>query len=207
MTIRKGQEWGSLTVAAAAMATVSSNAELRAMVEAARKNGSDITTVGLLGGDLMRTLGGSAQVSRFTSGEQVPHLPIDLVHVVADGSREGWFAAHLVARHTWWRGQIVAAMNAQFINMWDVAPRCHPNDGLVDLVTANATMNLQQRWLARSRLRLGTHVPHPLITTRQLATASLDLPGKTPLWLDGQRWGSARHVQITVEPDAFVVVV
>ena len=207
MTIRKGHEWGSLAVAAAAMATVSSNAELRAMVEAARKNGSDIATVGLLGGDLMRTLGGSAQVSRFTSGEAVPHLPIDVVHVVADDAREGWFAAHLVARRTWWHGQLVAAMNAQFINTWDVAPRCHPNDGLVDLVTARSTMNLQQRWLARSRLPLGTHVPHPLITTRQVASVSLDLPSNTPLWLDGQRWGSARHVQITVEPDAFVAVV
>ena len=207
MTIRKGQEWGTLAVASVGMATVSSNAELRALVEAARKSGSNIATVGLLGGDLMRTLGGSAQVSRFSSGEPVPHLPIDLVHVVADESREGWFAAHLVARHTWWHGQIVAAMNAQFMNTWDVAPRCHPNDGLVDLVTASVTMNLQQRWLARSRLPLGTHVPHPLITTRQLAGVSLDLPSKTPLWLDGERWGSARHVQITVEPDAFVAVV
>lgn len=207
MTIQKGQEWGSLVVASSTMVTVSSNAELRAIVEAARKNGSDIATVGLLGGDLMRTLGGSAQVSRFTTGGPVPHLPIDVVHVVADGSREGWFAAHLVARRSWWHGQVVAAMNAQFINMWDVAPRCHPNDGLVDLVTASASMNFQQRWLARSRIRLGTHVPHPLITTRQLSSVSLDLPSKTPLWLDGQRWGSARHVQLTVEPDAFVAVV
>jgi hypothetical protein len=207
MTIRKGQEWGSLAVASTAMVTVSSNAELRALVETARKGGGDIATVGLLGGDLMRTLGGSAQPSRFTSGEPVPHLPIDLVRVVTDDSREGWFAAHLVARHSWWRGQIVAGMNAQFINTWDVAPRCHPNDGLVDLVTAPSTMNLQQRWLARSRLPLGTHVPHPLITTRQVASVVLDLPGKTPLWLDGQRWGSARRITITVEPDAFVAVV
>ena len=207
MTIRKGQEWGSIAKPLNDVQTIASNHELRALIEAARGVGDAIPTVGLLGGDLMRTLGGSAEASRFCSGDPVPHLPVDVVHVVADHTREGWFVAHLLARHSWWHGQLLAAMNAQFLGKWDVSPRCHPNDGLVDIVTVAAEMRLQQRWMARSRAALGTHVPHPLITIKQCSSVTLEFERHTPLWLDGARWGSARHLQLVVEPDAFVACV
>ncbi len=207
MTIRKGQQWGSMAVPPSDLTTVSSNSELRAAVQAARVSNTMLPVIALLGGDLMRTIGGTADATRLRSGDLVPHLPIDVVRVRVDDSREGWFVAHLVARRSWWRGRIVAAMNAQFISSWDVAPRAHPNDGLVDVVNVSAEMGLQQRWMARSRIRLGTHVPHPLITIDPRASMTIDLTRSTALWLDGERWGSGRHLQLDVEPDAFVVCV
>jgi hypothetical protein len=207
MTIRKGHDWGSIARPSSFLPVVSSDWELRSVVEAARRNAASIPTMGLIGGDLMRTVGGSGDVSRLRSGEAVPHLPIDVVHVVADDDREAWFVAHLVARRSWWHGQLVAAMNAQYIGTWDVSPRGHPNDGLLDIVTVSSKMTVQQRWMAHRRIAVGAHLPHPLISVQQRATTSIEFDRVTPLWLDGQRWGSARTVRLTVESDAFVACV
>ena len=207
MTIRKGQQWGSMVVPGPGMLTVRSDAELRALVLADRSNGKPLPVIGLLGGDLMRTLGGTGDAARLRGDEPIPHLPIDVIHVATDDGRQTLLVAHLVARRSWWRGPLTAVMNAQFISRWDVAPRSHPNDGRFDLVTASADLGLQQRWLARSRLLLGTHVPHPLITIRQHDQATVDLGNKRRLWVDGQRWGSARSLDLSVEPDALIVCV
>lgn len=207
MTIRKGEEWGSVRAPDSTITVVHSDAELRRLVLASRLGGAPLPLIGLVGGDLMRTLGGRGDATRFRSGEPIPHLPVDIVTVTADEARESVFVAHLVARRTWWWGQITAVMNAQFVGANDVAPRSHPNDGRIDIVTALPELGLQQRWMARSRVRLGTHVPHPLITVRQQATTTLDLPHVTPLWLDGERWGSGRQLLLTVQPDALTVCV
>jgi len=207
MTIRKGEQWGSMVVPGPGMLVVRSDAELRSLVLADQTKGRLHSVVGLLGGDLMRTLGGTGDASRLRGTEPIPHLPIDIVRVRADDGRETVLVAHLVARRSWWRGPLTAVMNAQFIGRWDVAPRAHPNDGRIDLVTASADLGLQQRWLARSRLLLGTHVPHPLITIRQHDRATVDLGNRRRLWVDGQRWGSTRSLELTVEPDALIVCV
>jgi hypothetical protein len=212
MTIRKGQEWGQLVAPAQGMRTVASDAELRDLVLECRASGQPLPVVGLLGGDMMRTIGGSGDASRFARSEPIPHVPVDLVAVVADEDRRSWFVSHLVARRSawaggWWIGRATVAMNAQFLGRWDVAPRSHPNDGRVDVVIVDAALTLQQRWLARRRLPLGTHVPHPAITIKPQAAATLDLGRSLPVHLDGRPWGTARTLQLNVEPDALVVCV
>jgi hypothetical protein len=203
MTIRKGEQWGTLATPPTDLSIARSDAELRTM--ALRDDPPSV--IGLLGGDVMRTLGGLSDESRLAGAAPIPHLPIDAVRVRVDDERETVFVAHLVARASWWRGAIVAFMNAQFRGSWDVAPRSHPNDGKVDIVTVDPSMSLQQRWLARSRVRLGTHVPHPLITVTQRSQFTIDLVRSMPLWVDGERWGSGRHIELSVEPDALVVCV
>ncbi len=56
-------------------------------------------------------------------------------------------------------------MNAQWIGSWDVAPRSHPNDGLLD--RCEGDLSLDDRWKARGRLPSGTHVPHPGIAEQR----------------------------------------
>jgi diacylglycerol kinase family enzyme len=107
----------------------------------------------------------------------------------------------------WWRGPIVAMMNAQYLGRWDVAPRSHPNDGRVDVVSVDAAFGVGDRWKARSRLPLGTHLPHPAITTRQVTSHRWDLGPSTRLWVDGIDLGRVRALTADVEPDAFTVVV
>ncbi len=99
-------------------------------------------------------------------------LPVDLGSVLIDGVHH-WFTAHLVARRSWWRGPVVAVMNAQFRGAWNVAPKGHPNDGRLDVL--EASMATTERLKARARLRSGSHVPHPDIRERRVTAVQLDL--------------------------------
>jgi hypothetical protein len=202
VTIKKGEEWGERGRLPTDAVVVRSDAEARAVVERARRAGEPLPPLGLLGGDLCRTLGGSGDEHRLRSGEAAL-LPVDLGSVLVDG-RLHWFVAHLVARKGWWRGRIYAAMNAQFLGRWDVAPRSHPNDGLLD--TFDVTMTMGERLKARSRLPSGAHVPHPAIKERRVGAAQLDADG-LEVFLDGQSLGPARTLSIRIEPDALLCVV
>jgi hypothetical protein len=181
---------------------VRSDAEARAVVTEARRAGEPVPVLGLLGGDLCKALGGTGDEARLREGGVV--LPIDLGAVLVDG-RLHWFVAHLVARRGWWRGRIVAAMNAQHLGDWDVAPRGHPNDGKLDVLDAD--LPLGDRWKARSRLRTGSHVPHPAIRERHVAAIQVDLEPGMRVWLDGEPLGPARSLAIRVEADALRCVV
>ena len=203
MTIRKGEPWGEPGRLPDDGVVVRSDAEARADVTAARRAGATPPVLGLLGGDLCRAVGGAGDEARLRSGGGVV-LPVDLGAVLVDG-RLHWFVAHLVARRGWWRGRIVAAMNAQHLGSWDVAPRGHPNDGRLDVLDGD--LPLGQRWQARRRLATGTHVPHPGIEERHVAALQVELAPGTKVWLDGEPLGVARTLSIRVEPDALRCVV
>ena len=202
MTIKKGEAWGERGALPAGAVTVHSDAEARAVVERARRAGEPVPPLALLGGDLCRTLGGSGDEERLQSGDAAL-LPVDLGSVLIDG-RLHWFVAHLVARKGWWRGRIYAAMNAQYLGRWDVAPRGHPNDGILD--TFDVTMSTGERLKARSRLVAGAHLPHPGIKEQRVSAVQVDVGG-LDVWLDGQRLGPARALSLRIEPDALLCVV
>jgi hypothetical protein len=205
VTVRKGEAWGEAGGLPPGGVVVASDAEARAVVEAARRAGDPVPALGLVGGDLCRTLGGRGDRARIEGGGGV-WTPVDLGSVLVDG-RHHWFVAHVVARRSWWRGRVVAAMNAEFLGPWDVAPRAHPGDGLLDVLDASASLPLADRWRARRRLRAGAHVPHPDIAVSRRGAVQIDLDAPTPVWLDGERVGEARHLSIRLEPDALVCVV
>lgn len=204
MTIRKGEEWGTVGPLPAGTVRVRSDAELHEIVNSARRGGDAPPPVALLGGSVMRAVGGTGDEGRLHG--DVAILPVDLVRVEFDG-RTVWSAAHLVARRSWWRGPIVAAMNGQFLGTFDVTPRAHPNDGRVDVLTVAATMSWRDRWRARGRLPSGTHVPHPSISIRQVPEVELAFDGPMRLWIDGVTVGETRAVRLVVEADACTVCV
>ena len=167
-------------------------------------------------GDLRRTVGGVAggparnvadgPASSEASG-QVLALPIDLIDLRLDGRPAGSAAAHVLLRSDrrrggLLRGPVVMVMNAEFMGSWDVAPRGHPNDGKVEVVSCGPELSVRQRLAARRRLANGTHLPHPDITSRSLATASFRFGRPIIVVADGQRLGSARTVEFDVRPDA-----
>jgi hypothetical protein len=202
MTIEKGAPWGAPGVLPPEGVVVRTDAEAGAVVERARRAGDAVPPLGLLGGDLCRTLGGAGDEARLRSTEAM-RLPVDAGAVLIDG-RLHWFVAHLVARRRWWRGRVFVAMNAEFLGRWDAAPRSHPNDGLLD--TFDVTMSSGDRWKARSRLPTGTHLPHPGIKQRRVDSIQVDVDG-LDVWLDGVNLGPARTLSIRVEPDALTCVV
>lgn len=203
MTIRKGELWGDQGALPRHGVVVRSDREARQVVTAAKRAGEPAPPLGLLGGDLCRTLGGTGDEDRLRSPDAMT-FPIDLGAVLVDG-RLHWFVAHVVAKRSWWFGRAVVAMNAQYIGRWDVAPKSHPNDGRLDVLDGD--LPLGQRLIARRRLPTGTHVPHPAIEERRVTAVQLEFARSTPIELDGEPIGSARTLSIRIEPDALTCVV
>jgi hypothetical protein len=203
VTIRKGEDWGAPGVLPHDGVVVRSDAEARAVVTEARREGRPPPPLGLLGGDLCRTLGGRGDEARLRSPEAMT-FPCDLGAVLLDG-RLHWFVASLVARGPWWRGRAWLAMNAAWLGPWNVAPRAHPDDGLLD--TFDARVPAGQRPGVRRRLPLGAHLPHPAIAERRARAAQTRLERPLAVRLDGEVVGEARDLSVRVEPDALTIVV
>ena len=194
---------GGVAVAPSGTLEVGDDRGARQAVERARQAGEVIPPLRLSSGDLWRTVGSPAPGSQ----EDAWLLPADLAVADLDGE-ERCFVAHLVARRSWWRGRVVAVMNAQFVGTWDVAPRSHPNDGRLDVVDVAPSFSGTDRWRARRRLPSGTHVPHPSHhgpPASSTWTTTFEEP--TPVWLDGERVGEVVELSVRVEPDALVLVV
>lgn len=196
MTIAKGQPWGEPGELPVDAPVAGSDEEL------AHLAGQGHRIVGLRAGDLARTVG--VEPGRPSTRMR---LPVDLGVVTVDGVEHG-FAAHVVVRNSWWRGRVVAVMNAQYVGAFDVAPRSHPNDGLLDVVDVDPTMTMADRWKARRRLPSGTHVPHPSISTRRLKQWSVEFERPCRVWIDGVRQDSRiRRIEVRCVPDALTIVV
>jgi hypothetical protein len=201
--IAKGQPWGAPGDLPEGGVVVRSDAEAGAALSAARRDRRPFPALGLLGGDLCRTLGGGGgpelQGVRFT---------VDLGEALLDG-RLHLFVAHLVARTRLWTRSFVA-MNAQYLGHqwlgdWNLGPRAHPNDGLLD--TYDVRLPAGQLLPVRSRLHHGAHLPHPGIKERRTAALQVELDRPLPVRLDGASAGKARVISVRVQPDALTVVI
>jgi hypothetical protein len=206
VTIEKGKPWGRprAELDGPAPVTAATDADARAVVEQARRANEPVPPVVLLGGDLARTVGGGADPAH-AAGADALALPCDVGSVLLDG-RQHWFVAHLVARRSWWHGRLYAAMNAQFLGAWDVAPRSHPNDGWLDVVDVAPAMRWRDRLTARRRLRTGTHVPHPAVRTERTTAEQVTFDPPLRVWLDGVDVGQVRNLSVRIEPDALIVI-
>lgn len=201
MTISKGVDWGRAEPVPDDAVFVNSDAEANETVRAARRADRPPPPLCLLGGDLARTLGVGNNEASLRAGEGT-RLKIDLGMALVDG-RLVWFVSHLVARRRAWRGPIVIAANAAFLGAYNVAPKAHPGDGRIDLIEAD--LSLSERLAARSRLRSGTHVPHPKIKIRRCRAAQREFARPMPVRIDGVPLGDAKTLSIRVEPEALDV--
>ncbi len=199
--MRRGEPWGEQVQSPDFLRVAPTDRDAREWVVAQRETDRALQAVGLSGGDMARTLGGGTP-GRFPG--MVMTAPIDVLRVEAEG-RTTWAVAHVVARRSWWRGDVWLAMNAQFLGDYDVAPRSHPNDGKVDAVHVHPDMSVRARRQARDRARTGTHLPHPQLHSTQSATASATFRRPLVLWVDGVRWGTTTSVTVTCEPDALTI--
>ena len=202
MTVEKGKPWGGTGALPDNGVVVHSDAEARAVLEAARRAGRPFPPLGLLAGDLCRTLGGIGDAFRLRSPEAA-RFTVDLGEVLVDG-RLHLFVAHLVARTAWWTYAFVA-MNAQWRGRWNLGPRAHPGDGLLDVYEAR--LRLSDLAKVRARLHHGAHLPHPGIRQRRVPAVQVELPRALRVELDGERIGKGRRLSLRVQPDAVTVVV
>jgi hypothetical protein len=195
VTIKKGSPYGHPGSLPPGAVTVGSDREARDVLEAARRQGEPFPVLGLTGGDLCRTLGGTGAL------EVV--FPVDVGEVLIDG-RIHVFVAHLVARTSTW-SDVVVAMNAQWVGRWNLGPKAHPGDGLLD--TYRAALSPAERLKVRARLHHGAHLPHPGIAESRTSALQVDDDRSRRVWLDGSPIGAARVLAMHVRPDALTVVV
>ena len=199
MPISKGDPYGEPGDLPDDGVLVRSDAEAAAALSDARRDRRPFPVLGLLGGDLCRTLGGGRTQAQL----QGVRFTVDLGEALLDG-RLHLFVAHLVVRTRLWTRAFVA-MNAQWLGDWNLGPRAHPNDGLLD--TYDARLPPGQLLPVRSRLHHGAHLPHPNIKERRTAAAQVELDRPLAVRLDGVTAGRARVVSVRVQPDALTVVV
>lgn len=182
---------------------VRTDAEARAVIEEARRANRPLPELGLLGGDLCRTLGGRGDADAIRS-PQAWRFAVDVGAVLLDG-RLFWFSAHLAARRRGWAGEALVAMNAAWRGNWNLGPRAHPGDGLLDI--SHGRLSVGDRLLARRRVGTGDHLPHPNIRHSRTGAFQTVLEQPLVVELDGQPVQRVANLSIRVEPAALTVVV
>jgi hypothetical protein len=193
MTIAKGQPWGIPAAPPAGLRIAADDAELARFV-AADAHGA----YAVRAGDLHRSIGAPG------GRDDVHRLPIDALLVASDlGERLA--VSHVVARNGWWSGPIIVVTNTGYVGAWNVAPRAHPNDGRMDVLEVNRSMGVRQRLQARSRLRSGTHVPHPDVQVRTAETVEWAFDGALGVYVDGVHLGRSSRLAVTISPDHFAI--
>lgn len=195
MVISKGSAYGSESEIDPNWPSFSSDAELASHIRAKGRAPCTLTD-----GDLLATLGGGAP-----PGVAPRAYPVDLLRADLDRRATFFGVAHVVARRILWAGPFFVAMNAAWIGRLYLGPRSHPNDGLVDVTTG--TLPFQQRWMARRRATSGTHLPHPKLSVSRKPEISYSFDRPTMVRIDGIRTKRAIQIDVSVLPDAGIVVV
>jgi diacylglycerol kinase (ATP) len=85
-----------------------------------------------------------------------------------------------------------------------VAPQADPRDGLADVVAVAAERRAALLGMA-ARVRRGSHVAHPLVTTWRAARLRIDARGRSPVVADSHAL-TAGPVELRVEPGVIEVV-
>ncbi|MDE0615149.1 MAG: hypothetical protein F4129_07170 [Acidimicrobiia bacterium] len=203
MPIRRGEDWGETGGLGPNGVLVDNDAEARRLIEEARRTNRPLPELGLLGGDLCRTLGGRGDADAIRSLEAW-RFDVDLGAVLLDG-RLFWFCAHLVARRKGWAGEALVAMNAAWRGTWNLGPKAHPGDGLLDI--SHGHLSTGDRLRALRRVGTGDHLPHPQIRCHRTGAFQVEFQGPLMVELDGEPVQRASNVSIRVEPAALTVVV
>lgn len=201
MVISKGADWGEPVPRPAGLRVATSDRGLAAMLS----DGSGRPTA-VSAGDVYRTIGARPLAER----DELLALPIDLLRVSLDDAEPVPAVAHVLARGRtivggWLRGEVLAVMNAEFVGDLDIAPRGHPNDGRAETFRISPSMGIRERWEVRRRLPTARHLPHPLIATRPIRSATWEFERPLLVSVDGHRLGVARRLRVDVDADAAVL--
>jgi len=200
MGITRGGDWGGQVILPDNVPVADTDLAAASVFQRGRSH-TDSPSVLLTGGDLFRTLGGRKAVPE--PGDSVTEVPCDVGRVLVDGKLH-FFVSHCWLGGGWFTDTPTVYCNAAYLGNWNLAPRAHPGDGLLDAIVSS--LGWRQRLLSRRRLRNGSHVPHPAISTRR--TAAANLSGKRlRVRLDGAQLPPATDVVIGVEEQALTVYV
>ena len=202
MNIEKGKSWGSLSPLPPEGVIIKTNKELLEKVNDCKRQGIDLPTFGLLGGDLWRTLGGRRAEERLYGGEATT-LDIDLGCALLDG-KIFWFCAHMFIGSKL-KGEKIFISNVAHYGKMNPAPKAHPGDGKFDMLEVK--LSPFQTFKAVKRVSAGTHIPHPGIKYRQVSSEQFSFGKKLSIEIDGKNIGKFSTVSIRIENEALRVVI
>ncbi len=193
MTIKKGEAWGEPATPPADAVFAESDRAISLALERCRRDAAPFPSFVVTRGDLGRTLA--------ATGDPRTAFSIDVGEVLVDGAHY-YFVAHVAAHDRSWR-RFAVAMNAQWVGEWNLGPKAHPNDGIVDGYEARLAAFEWRK--VRRRLPTGSHLPHPQIRQTRARAVAFDLPRGLRVWVDGEPLGPATHVAARLLPDALTV--
>ena len=206
MTIRKNEDWGVTVTRPENLVICETDAAASQLATNYFLQQKPIPAIAITRSNLSRALG---TTGADIDSQNMQATPFDLIEITfADESKTGQRVLALgygVLRKSWWSGEIVAAMNTSFIGDWDCAPRSHPNDGKFDLLTVKSQMKPTQRLIASRRLRLGTHLPHPQISVKQLTSFEADCSAEPNLYVDNRKFVCVNQCKFRLLPDALTL--
>jgi len=202
MNIEKGRSWGSLSPLPPDGVIIKTNKELLEKVNNCKRQGIDLPTFGLLGGDLWRTLGGRRAEERLYGGEATT-LDVDLGCALLDG-KIFWFCAHMFIGSKL-KGEKIFISNVAHYGKTNPAPKAHPGDGKFDMLEVK--LSPFQTFKAVKRVSAGTHIPHPGIKYKQVSSEQFSFGKKLSIEIDGKNIGKFSTVSIRIENEALRVVI
>ena len=202
MNIEKGRSWGSLSPLPPEGVIIKTNKELLEKVNDCKRQGIDLPTFGLLGGDLWRTLGGRRAEERLYGGEATT-LDVDLGCALLDG-KIFWFCAHMFIGSKL-KGEKIFISNVAHYGKTNPAPKAHPGDGKFDMLEVK--LSPFQTFKAVKRVSAGTHIPHPGIKYKQVSSEQFSFEKKLSIEIDGKNIGKFSTVSIRIENEALRVVI
>ena len=197
MGVNRNEDWGALGMVPEDAQIAASNADLLKLLG----DLNSASVVILTGGDLCRTLGGRG---RACPGGEATLVDIDVGEALVDG-RLHRFVSHFVVRPSRHPGRWWVAANAAHRGRWNLAPRAHPGDGLLDVL--DASLSWAEVPAAWRRLGLGVHVPHPGIREERTTATQVSFDRSARAWLDGRPIGGVDRLSLRVQPGALRVAI
>ena len=197
--IRRGEPWGHAAIMPDTVVEANSDAAL-AMCDRSE-------LIFISHGDIARSIGNPTLPAK---GSRCTEISVDAMKCTLQrrGSEDlPIIAASSIVVGRFWKGRHIVVSNAGWLNDANLAPRAHPNDGVVEMLTMSSEMNLRQRFFARRRMFTGTHLPHPDITMRRESSIQILREGNETLKIDGIDFSEWTHLAIDVMPDYWRVLV
>ena len=158
--------------------------------------------IGLQGGDLYKSLGGSGMVDLEANGSTIG-LKLDLGQLIVEESNY-LFASYCKLLKPIKPWSTVWIINSPIIGQRRIAPKSHPGDGWLDVV--EFSVPFRQSLKAYKRSSSGDHLPHPQITTSKKRTITINSKRKRGVVIDGKRIGFRKEISISIIPHAIGVV-
>ena len=199
MTIRKGEEWGRRDTTPESFFVCEDDHDAASQPPQ--------SPFALRRGDMFIALGQPRLPQHRSDCTIVPVDALTCVISLQNGDEEVVRAFSNVSIGSWWRGRHIVVSNSGFLRGLNIAPRSHPNDGEMDIVSLARDMAFKQRFIARRKARTGVHLPHPQLMVKRATSATYvrERPQER-LSLDGVAVSQWTSISISIEPDYWEII-